>query len=44
MFVGLYVAANRDREQFAENDHHDQDDGFSRWLSLWLKRLFSPKS
>ena len=45
MFVGLYVAANRDRDQFAEDDHHDQDGvGFLTWLSSYLKRLFAIKS
>ena len=42
MYVGLYVAANRDRDQFAEDDHRDrQDSGFFAWLSNCLKRLFA---
>ena len=44
MFVGLYVAANRDRNRFAEDDHHDQGGaGFFAWLSNCLKRLFAIK-
>lgn len=43
MYVGLYVAANRDRDQFAEDDHHHRDGaGFFAWLSIVLKRLFLP--
>jgi hypothetical protein len=44
MYVGLYVAANRDRDQFAEDDHHDRDGiGFFAWLSNCLRRLFAIK-
>jgi hypothetical protein len=44
MYVGLYVAANRAREQFAEDDHHQRDrTGLLGWLLMCLKRLFLPK-
>jgi hypothetical protein len=45
MYVGLYVAANRDRDQFADDDRHDRDGvGFFAWLSSCLRRLFAIKS
>jgi hypothetical protein len=43
MYVGLYVAANRDREQFAEDRHYERGEGLFHRLSIWLKRLFLPK-
>jgi hypothetical protein len=44
MYVGLYVAANRAREQFADDDHHQRDrTGVFGRLLMCLKRRFLPK-
>jgi hypothetical protein len=44
MYVGLYVGANRDQNQFDEPNPYarDNDTGLFRRLWSWLRSLFAP--